>query len=267
MNNTTTNSKGGLIVYWGLWSVFIILSVLIILGNSLVCAMFIIWKNLRNPTNTFLVMLAIADILIGLIFIPLYIGGHYLEYYHSVSVSNNIDSVLYFVFFASVFNLYAVTIDRYIAVLHALRYNALMTTNTVRIIAAAAWLFPALLTGIVILCKFTATDITQFVLFGMEVAFVIIPGLLMAIIYVKIFNEAKKQIKQVASLEVHNETHEKEKAKKRKSEQKVAKVNQFILTLLSHKHTIIICASKIIQKKASCIFMNRTKLLSVTNVT
>ena len=226
MNNSTEQGSQ-IILYWGVWSVFIILAVLIVLGNSLVCAMFIAWKSLRSPTNTFLVMLAVADLLIGLVFIPLYIGGHYLEFHHSVSVSDNIDSVLKFVFFASVFNLYAVTVDRYIAVLHALRYNALMTSRTVRTIAAAAWLFPAILTGVLLICKFTSEHASPIVLFGMEVVFVIIPGLLMTFIYVKIFNEAKKQIKQVASLEVHDVRQEKEKVRKRKSEQKVAQVSSF----------------------------------------
>lgn len=225
MNDTTT-VENKIRLYWGVWSVFLILGVLIIVGNSLVCVMFVIWKNLRNPTNTFLVMLAIADLLIGLIFIPLYIGGHYLEFYHSVSISDNIDSVLKFVFFASVFNLYAVTVDRYIAVLHALRYKALMKPSTVRIIAAAVWLLPAVLTGILWICMFTSEDIVPIVLFGMEVVFVIIPGFVMTVIYVKIFKEAKKQIKQVASLEVYDVTHEKEKARKRKSEQKAAQVGR-----------------------------------------
>ena len=222
--NNTTDTKRTILLYWEIWSVFIILGILITFGNFLVCAMFVTWKNLRNPTNTFLVMLASADLLIGLIFIPLYIGGHFLEYYHTVQVAENIDSVMKFVFFASAFNLYAVTCDRYIAVLHALRYNALMTKRTVFIIAAGAWLLPALLTGILLVIKSTAMHTQHYVLFGMEAVFVIIPGFLMAIVYVKIFNEAKKQIKQVASLEVHDVRQQKEKAKKRKSEQKAAQV-------------------------------------------
>ena len=222
--NNTTEANGGIVLYWDVWSVFIILGVLILFGNSLVCAMFIVWKNLRNPTNTFLVMLASADLLISLVFIPLYIGGHFLEYYHTVHVTENIDSIIKFVLFASVFNLYAVTCDRYIAVMHALRYNALMTRSTVFTIAAAAWLFPALLTGILLIIKSTAMEAVQYTLFGMEVVFVIIPGFLMAIVYAKIFNEAKKQIKQVASLEVYDARQQKEKARKRKSEHKVAQV-------------------------------------------
>eukprot|EP00795_Rhopilema_esculentum_P001826 gene1826-16316_t len=168
-------------------------------------------------------MLAIADLLIGVVFIPLYIGGHYLEYYHLVSVTENLDLVLKLTFFASVFNLYAVTADRYIAVLHALRYNALMTTRTVTLIALAAWLCPALLIVMLLICKFVAPGFTSYVLFAMAIVFVIIPGILMAFAYSKIFMEAKKQIKQVASLQVYDASQEREKAKQRKAEHKVAK--------------------------------------------
>ena len=221
---TTSKTRGEIWVYWEIWSILILLGILIIIGNSLVCSIFVIWRQLRNPTNTFLVMLAIADLLIGVVFIPLYIGGHYLEYYHLVSVTENLDLVLKLTFFASVFNLYAVTADRYIAVLHALRYNALMTTRTVTLIALAAWLCPALLIVVLLICKFVAPDMVSYVLFAMEIAFVIIPGILMAFAYSKIFMEAKKQIKQVASLQVYDASQEREKAKQRKAEHKVAKV-------------------------------------------
>ena len=240
MNNTTT-SKGEIILYWEIWSVYIILGVFIILGNSLICTMFVIWKSIRSPTNTFLAMLASADLLIGLVFIPLYIGGHFLEYYNTVNVTEHIDSVLKFVFFASVFNLHAVTLDRYIAVFYALRYNALMTGRTVTFIAVAAWLLPALITGILLIIKSTAGyENSNFVLFGMEAIFVIIPGFLMAYVYLSIFNAAKKQIKQVASLEVRTVTQQKEKVRKRKAEQKAAQVRKpsyfslLILTITGH---------------------------------
>eukprot|EP00112_Aurelia_sp_Birch-Aquarium-sp1_P018711 Seg4503.3 transcript_id=Seg4503.3/GoldUCD/mRNA.D3Y31 product="5-hydroxytryptamine receptor 6" protein_id=Seg4503.3/GoldUCD/D3Y31 len=229
-NNTTlTKPPAPLVVYWEVWSIYIILGIFIIVGNALMIAIYITWKQLRTPTNTFLVMLATADLLIGVIFIPLYIGGHYLEYYHSISISENIDQVLLFTFFASVFNLYAVTADRYIAVLYALRYNALMTTRTVSMFVAAAWLCPALITAILLICKSVAADIQPMILFGFEIAFVIIPGFLMVFVYVMIFKEARKQICQVASLQVRDSNKEKDKAKKRRAEHKVAKTCALLL--------------------------------------
>ena len=224
-NNTTLpKPRAQLKEYWEVWSIYIILGIFVIVGNALMIAIYITWKQLRTPTNTFLVMLATADLLVGVIFIPVYIGGHYLEYYHSISISENIDQVLLFTFFASAFNLYAVTADRYIAVLYALRYNALMTTRTVSMFVAAAWLCPALITAVLLICKSVAANIQPMILFGFEVAFVIIPGFLMVFVYVRIFKEARKQIVQVASLQVRDSNKEKDKAKKRRAEHKVAKV-------------------------------------------
>ncbi len=233
-NNTTDIPTRKLLEYWGVWSVLIILGVLIIVSNSVIIIIYMVWKQLRTPTNNFLVMLAIADLQVGLVFIPLYLGGHYLEFYQNVGVTEYLDVILLFTFYASVFNLYAVTLDRYIAVIHALRYNALMTTKNIRLIVAAAWLFPTLIVSGLLICKIMNPDKSVFVMFGFEFVFVIIPSGLMTVVYVKIFMEAKRQISVVASLEVRvgSANSARTRASKRKSEQKVAKVRHFATFIL-----------------------------------
>eukprot|EP00794_Sanderia_malayensis_P019048 gene19048-20961_t len=235
-NNTTSTAvmpKGRLLEYWGVWSVLIILGITIIVCNLAIIVIYIVWKQLRNPTNTFLVMLAIADLLVGLLFIPLYIGGHYIEFYHNVMITEYLDVLILFTFYASVINLYAVTIDRYIAVMHALRYNALMTTKAVSCIVAAAWFCPAAIVSALLICKITNPDVSIMVMIGFEVVFVIIPSVFMTIVYVKIFMEAKRQINAVAALEVRSDSAagngNSARASKRKSEQKVAQTCALLL--------------------------------------
>lgn len=225
-NTATVSGKGKFKVHWEIWSILIIFGIVIVIANMLICVIFIVWKQLRTPTNTFLVMLAVADLMVGVLFIPLYIGGHYIEYHTSVNITENLDIILLFTFFTSVFNLYAVTLDRYIAVIHALRYNALMTARNIRYIVLTAWICPICITSILIISKFTSEYALMYVLFGMEIVFVIIPGFLMVVVYVKIFKEARRQITQVASLQVSGDNNRFAKENKRKSEHRVAKVKQ-----------------------------------------
>ena len=94
-----------------------ILGVLITLENLLVCFLVYRFRKLRTFTNGFIVSLALSDILFGAVLIPVNIADQ----------SNPANGYLVsLILFANVTNLFAVTLDRYLAVMNSLRYSYTM---------------------------------------------------------------------------------------------------------------------------------------------
>ena len=107
---------------------FIIISILIFFGNLFVCLLYFHNRILRTITNQFVVSLAVCDILIAVIFIPLYIINRSFDNY-----------VAAFSSFGSLLNLLALTYDRYVAIFNAMRYHEIMNQQKVRLLMIEVW--------------------------------------------------------------------------------------------------------------------------------
>lgn len=120
------------------------LSVLILLtvsGNILVCLAVYTTRRLHNIPNCFIVSLAVTDFLLGALVLPfstLYqvtgdwpLGAHFCNIYISLDVM---------LCTASILNLFAISLDRYIAVTDPLRYPMLLLPWHVGTILATIWL-------------------------------------------------------------------------------------------------------------------------------
>ncbi|XP_018610539.1 adenosine receptor A2b isoform X2 [Scleropages formosus] len=170
-------------------AVELVIALLSISGNVLVCWAVAINTTLKNATNYFLVSLAVADIL------------------------------------SSIFSLLAIAIDRYLAVKIPLRYNELVTGKRAREIIAILWILSFII-GLVpflgwnkkhtvcrnmsspantsstsqscyLTCYFeTVVDMRYMVYFNFF-GCVLLPLLIMLAIYAKIFNVARKQLRQI----------------------------------------------------------------------
>lgn len=93
----------------------IIIALLSISGNVLVCWAVAINTTLKNATNYFLVSLAVADILVGLLAIPFAITislGIQLDFYGCLFLACFVLVLTQ----SSIFSLLAIAIDRYLAV-------------------------------------------------------------------------------------------------------------------------------------------------------
>ena len=107
----------------------VLVAVLALVGNALVTFVFIREKKLRKLTNYYVVSLAIADLLVGLIGIPFAI----LSY---IGLPKNFEaclvtiSLLMMLCTISIFNLVAVSVDRYWAILYPLQYASCMSGRT-----------------------------------------------------------------------------------------------------------------------------------------
>lgn len=120
--------------------ILIAVNFLVIAGNVLVVVTVAKCKKLRSVTNLFIVSLAFADLFLGIAILPFAIV---LELVHVwifgsawCSIWLAIDVWLST---ASILNLMAISLDRYIAVMHPIRYPTLMSRKRAKILIAVVW--------------------------------------------------------------------------------------------------------------------------------
>lgn len=122
----------------------VVVMVLALIGNTIVCVAFYRSTNLRCVTNLFIVSLAVTDILVAVVSIPVW-----LVIQHSECINNSkaCDQVLLSfwrcldILFstASIMNLCAISCDRYIAITSPLRYAQIMTKTRAIIGLVCLW--------------------------------------------------------------------------------------------------------------------------------
>lgn len=106
--------------------------------NILVCAMVYIDKKLRTMTNYLVVSLSVSDLLVAVVFVPVYIIDHYAR-----TIIGGY--FVAFILLATVFNLCGVTYERYIALTRPFRYRAIISCQKVSVIIGISWILPLLL--------------------------------------------------------------------------------------------------------------------------
>ena len=125
-------------------SLIILLSinVLVIGGNTLVILAVAKSKKLRTVTNLFIVSLAFADLFLGITILPFSTMLEVLQ----VWVFGRIWCVMYLAIdvwlcTASILNLVAISLDRYIAINYPMRYPSLMSRRRAKCLIAGVWIF------------------------------------------------------------------------------------------------------------------------------
>lgn len=115
----------------------IVLAVGIIFANILGLVLFTRNRRLRNITNTFLVSLAISDLLTGLFGIPFYLicsATVQQDYCQTTMLCWRFTTT------STVLHLLAVTLDRYAAIVHAIRYHTIVTRGVATTTILMIWL-------------------------------------------------------------------------------------------------------------------------------
>ncbi|XP_023124855.1 dopamine receptor D4 related sequence [Amphiprion ocellaris] len=101
------------------------LILVIILGNVLVCLSVLTERSLKTATNYFIISLAVADLLLAVLVLPLYVYSEFLGgvWTLSTSICDALMTMDVMLCTASILNLCAISVDRYIAVVVPLKYN------------------------------------------------------------------------------------------------------------------------------------------------
>ena len=123
-----------------------VVSVLALLGNTLVCFAFYHSTNLRCVTNIFIVSLAITDILVASVSIPVWLVIQNTECINNWLACDPILMAFWKcldILFstASIMNLCAISCDRYIAITSPLRYSQIITKTRAIIALICLWLY------------------------------------------------------------------------------------------------------------------------------
>ncbi|XP_050753797.1 D(4) dopamine receptor [Gymnogyps californianus] len=121
----------------------IVLILLIVGGNGLVCLSVCTERALKTTTNYFIVSLAVADLLLALLVLPLYVYSEFQGGVWSLSMvlCDALMTMDVMLCTASIFNLCAISVDRFIAVSIPLNYNRRQIDLRQLILISTTWIF------------------------------------------------------------------------------------------------------------------------------
>ncbi|XP_024085622.1 octopamine receptor Oamb isoform X2 [Cimex lectularius] len=117
-----------------------VVDLMVIVGNCLVIAAVFISSKLRSVTNLFIVSLAVADLLVGLTVLPfsavrevfkVWIFG---DLWCSAWLALDV-----WMCTASILNLCAISLDRYVAVTRPVTYPSIMSTSRAKLLIGLVW--------------------------------------------------------------------------------------------------------------------------------
>ena len=129
-----------------------ILLFVVVLGNSLICAIVWKFKNLRTHANIFVVEMAITDLLNGIINIPMFIC--YQLYPSPALRGRTLAMICLFLrrgcLFQNVLSVSTIFIDRYLALAHGVRYTAWKTRKIIFVTIIIKWFIGLVVVGSII---------------------------------------------------------------------------------------------------------------------
>lgn len=122
-------------------SVYLLIFLIGLSGNLLTCTVIARRKKMRNPTNLYLLSLASSDLLVLLFGMPLEIYELWQNYPFPFGEGGCYFKTFLFetVCFASILNVTALSVERYIAVLHPLKTRYLSTNQHVKRVITIVW--------------------------------------------------------------------------------------------------------------------------------
>jgi len=119
----------------------IALNLVTLVGNTLVIMAVILNKHLRSTTNFFIVSLACADLAVGFFVLPFSITNELLKSWIFGKILCRVWMATdVWLCTASIYNLLAITIDRYMAVTKPLSYRFIVSKTRATVIITLVWL-------------------------------------------------------------------------------------------------------------------------------
>ncbi|KAF5304165.1 hypothetical protein FQR65_LT08058 [Abscondita terminalis] len=187
----------------------ILVAIFAVIGNALVIAVFWREKRLRRRTNYYIISLAVADLLVGLLGIPFALLA-------SVGLPTNLHGCLFTVSLLlvlctiSIFSLVAVSVDRYWAILYPMGYSRHVRTRTALVIISVCWISGGFIGFLPLMgwhqaveepfqCFFLKVMDPNYLVF-LYFATIITPAILLAASYAHIYRVVLKQVRQIVTM-------------------------------------------------------------------
>ena len=114
-------------------------------GNCMVIYLVVKTPSLQTNANWFVLSLAVADMCVALTLFPPLFGRNFLGFTFDTTHAGTFFKISFTFLYCSNANLFAMIMDRYIAVTRPLRYVELITKKVIFGLIAAAWVAPFLL--------------------------------------------------------------------------------------------------------------------------
>ncbi|KAM8727756.1 neuromedin-U receptor 1-like isoform 2-T2 [Acanthopagrus schlegelii] len=117
-----------------------------VLGNSLTCAVILRYRVMQTPTNYYLLSLAVSDLLVLLLGMPLELYDMWENYPFLLGEGGCYFKTFLFetVCFASILNVTALSVERYVAVVHPLKVKHMTTRSHVKRVIFMLWVLSML---------------------------------------------------------------------------------------------------------------------------
>ncbi|GMS95258.1 hypothetical protein PENTCL1PPCAC_17433 [Pristionchus entomophagus] len=118
-----------------------LVDLIVVCGNIFVLYLLASQPSLRSSTNSLVLSLTLSDLLLGLLILPFSImQEHHGEWLYGEGFCRVWLSLDVFLSTASIYNLLAISVDRYMAVRQPIRYPIISSKKFVRQMIAAVWL-------------------------------------------------------------------------------------------------------------------------------
>ncbi|KAM8859085.1 muscarinic acetylcholine receptor M3 isoform 1-T4 [Spinachia spinachia] len=205
-----------------LWQVVIIvlltgmLSLITVIGNILVVVSFKVNRQLKTVNNYFLLSLAVADLIIGVISMNLNTAYLVMGYWAMGNWACDLWlAVDYVASNASVMNLLVISFDRYFSITRPLTYRAKRTTKRAAMMIGLAWFVSLVLWAPAILfwqyfegertvplnqCEIQFLKVPA-ITFCTAIAAFYLPVTIMSVLYWRIYQETQNRSKELAGLQ------------------------------------------------------------------
>ncbi|TKR92838.1 hypothetical protein L596_007408 [Steinernema carpocapsae] len=205
-------NQPGFLRIFSIISVLTVLVVIVVLGNSLVIAAVLLRRRLRSATGLLILSLAVADLLVGTVILPFSIANEVLngfwifgDTWCTMWLTMDI-----WMCTASIYNLVAISIDRYIAIIKPMHYPMLITKFRARCIVVGVWIGSFLICSPSFIvassnkkdeehCKCTPANAgTAYIVFSASSSFYV-PMIVVIFVYVRIYIAARAATKSIYS--------------------------------------------------------------------